>query len=78
MDPGDYLSSILLHDRTTGDTSRACLARATVSETAPCNSDLDGNGHVEIGDLLVLIAQWGPCTAGCEADIDGNGSVEPE
>ena len=76
MDPGDYLSSILLHDRTTGDTSRACLARATVSETAPCNSDLDGNGHVEIGDLLVLIAQWGPCTAGCQADIDGNGSVD--
>ncbi len=36
--------------------------------------DVDGSGIVGMGDLLILLASWGPC-AGCQADLDGDGSV---
>ena len=37
--------------------------------------DIDGNGIVEVGDLLILLANWGPC-AGCQTDLNGDGSVD--
>jgi len=40
--------------------------------------DLDGDGIVGILDLLILLADWGPCPDppdGCPADLDGDGSV---
>ncbi|MHC4588076.1 MAG: right-handed parallel beta-helix repeat-containing protein [Planctomycetota bacterium] len=40
----------------------------------PCPWDLNGNGHVWIVDLLLLLMSWGPCDD-CPADFDGNGSV---
>ncbi len=41
-------------------------------------ADLDGNGSVGIGDLLILLGSWGPCPqppAACPADLDGDGAV---
>jgi hypothetical protein len=40
-----------------------------------CDADLDGNGSVDIDDLLAFISAWGPCTSACPADFDGNGEV---
>ena len=40
-----------------------------------CSADLDGNGSVDIDDLLAFISAWGPCTSACPADFDGNGEV---
>jgi hypothetical protein len=40
-----------------------------------CPSDIDGNGSTDVGDLLAMIGQWGPCS-GCAGDLDGNGSVD--
>ena len=43
--------------------------------------DLDQDGDVDTGDLLVLLAAWGPCPAGatdCVADLDGSGNVGTE
>ncbi len=40
-----------------------------------CPTDIDGNGSTDVGDLLAMIAQWGPCS-GCDGDLDGNGSVD--
>jgi hypothetical protein len=37
--------------------------------------DVDGNTVVDVADLLLLLAQFGPC-AGCQADLDGNGEVD--
>ena len=39
--------------------------------------DLDGDGSVGISDLLILLAEWGPCADcdDCRADIDGNCTV---
>ncbi len=42
-----------------------------------CPWDLDCNGSVGVGDLLMLRAAWGPCPPKefCPADFDGNGNV---
>jgi hypothetical protein len=37
--------------------------------------DLDGDGDVDINDLLQLLAAWGPCP-GCPEDLDGDGDVD--
>ncbi len=37
-------------------------------------ADLDGNGAVDIVDLLLLLAAWGP-NPGHRADLDGDGAV---
>jgi hypothetical protein len=41
---------------------------------APCPWDLDGGGDVGIGDLLALLAAWGPGKSQ-PADFDGDGAV---
>jgi hypothetical protein len=40
-----------------------------------CPADIDGNGAVNVSDLLNLIAVWGDCDA-CPQDINGSGSVD--
>jgi hypothetical protein len=45
------------------------------SIVVPCTAaDLDLSGGVEIGDLLELLANWGPCV-GCDADLTGDDEV---
>ena len=38
--------------------------------------DIDGDGSVGIGDLLALLASWGPCPAPCPEDLNGDGMVD--
>jgi len=40
-----------------------------------CRADLNGDGAVNVSDLLILLAGWGPCQAVCPADVDRDGSV---
>lgn len=42
-----------------------------------CAGDLDGDGHVAVEDLVIVVMAWGDCPAdgACVADLDGNGSV---
>ena len=40
-----------------------------------CASDLDENGDVGFGDLLVLLTSWGKCLPTCAEDLDGDGAV---
>ena len=37
--------------------------------------DIDLDGSVGISDLLILLAQWGPCPPKCFGDLDGDGDV---
>jgi hypothetical protein len=39
-----------------------------------CVADIDGNGTVDVGDLLLLLADFG-CQTDCTADIDNDGQV---
>lgn len=49
---------------------------ATFSATSaePCPTDVNLDGQTDFGDLLHLLAAWGPC-AGCPADLDHDGTV---
>ena len=40
-----------------------------------CPWDLDGDGVVGIGDLLILVGNFGPCDGECPADFDEDGFV---
>jgi len=41
-----------------------------------CVSDLNGNGIVDVTDILSLIAAWGPCSFNCPADFNGDNMVD--
>ena len=47
-----------------------------VAEECPaeCAPDINGDGIVNVSDLLQLIGAWGPCS-GCDEDIDDSGEV---
>jgi len=40
-----------------------------------CIADVDGDEAVGVGDFLLVLAGWGPCSPECPADIDGDGNV---
>jgi hypothetical protein len=40
-----------------------------------CEADLDDNGSIGVGDMLALLAAWGPCAPPCPADFNGDGVV---
>ena len=46
----------------------------------PVPGDVNGDGTVDVNDLLAVIASWGPCKAPCPADIapfpEGDGVVD--
>jgi hypothetical protein len=47
-------------------------------EHVHCAQDIDGDGIVGFGDLLLVLSTWGPCPDPpdpCAGDIDGNGDV---
>ena len=39
-----------------------------------CVADIDGDGEVNVADLLILIGAWGQCPS-CDADLDKDGEV---
>jgi hypothetical protein len=67
-----------------GDAYASAAVPGTASPLAggyvAVTGDLDGDGRVGIGDLLLLLAAWGPCPAAecspaCPADLDRDCTV---
>ena len=52
-----------------------------IARLQPCptdvDGDVDGNGTVDLDDLLSVLSAWGDCPpkAPCPADLDGSGDV---
>lgn len=77
----------LRYELTDGDTARLLMTHLgtspedeqDVQECAPAeeprHGDINGDGAVNVQDLIVLLSSWGSC-AGCPADLDGNGLVD--
>jgi len=40
---------------------------------SPCPSDVDGNGSVDVSDILAIVGAWG--TNDASADVNGDGIV---
>jgi hypothetical protein len=40
--------------------------------TPTCPADLNESGTVDAADLLMLLAEWGPCEGTCLGDLDGD------
>ncbi len=58
-----------------GDSVSVLLNRSNDCIATP--GDLDGDGSVGVVDLLILLANWGPCKEcdNCEADLDSDCTV---
>ncbi len=44
-------------------------------ECEQCAGDVNGDGVVNVTDLVEVIVAWGACTAPCPADLNGDGQV---
>ena len=40
-----------------------------------CEGDVDGDGAVSFGDILMVLNAWGPCGSTCPEDLDADGLV---
>jgi hypothetical protein len=50
-----------------------------ITYDGPGPGDVDGNGEVNVDDLIAVILAWGDCWGGppvCPGDIDGSGQVD--
>jgi hypothetical protein len=50
-----------------------------VPDECECVGDVDGNGVIDVQDLIAVILAWGPCPKppeACPADTDGDGAVD--
>ena len=69
--PGPYL--IRVGSYAANDTGTGTLL-VDGPDDCPCAADVDGDGTVAFGDVIAILAAWGPCPA-CPEDLDGSGDV---
>jgi len=53
----------------------AAIASSSQAQTPPCMTDRDGNGVVDIGDMSIVLLEFGPCVD-CGSDLDASGVVD--
>ena len=52
-----------------------CAITVVTNDTATQVEDIDGDGVVSVGDLLILLADWGTCSC-CPSDVTGDGLID--
>ena len=50
---------------------------ATTLDLTPVavEGDVNGDGVVDVNDILEMLGQWGPCPSGCSGDLNSDGLV---
>ena len=74
LSSGEYVLKIHRSDNASG--SRVFSVGWLFPEQNGVPGDLDGNGVVDVNDLLVIIGAWGICSGDCPADLNGDGVVD--
>ena len=61
-----------------GDDNAWDVAGIAVVRDTLVAGDINGDGTVDLADLLILLSTWGPCAEGapCPADLTGDGEVD--
>jgi hypothetical protein len=67
---GDQLFAGAPNSSGTGASTLRRVLRFSIAPVA----DINGDGNVDVADLLAVIADWG-CTGCCSADVNGDGVV---
>ena len=53
-----------------------CARDACVLDPPDCDNDLNGDGYIDLIELIILISNWGECPGPkCSGDFDGDGIV---
>jgi hypothetical protein len=73
LSPGEYVLKI--HRLDTAGGSRVFSVGWLFPEQDGVPGDLNGDGVVDVNDLLIIIAGWGACAGDCPADLNGDGVV---
>jgi hypothetical protein len=73
--PGQTAHLLLSAEAATVESSLQIDAQFIFVGEAANPGDVNGDGVVNVTDLLAVIAQWGPCSGKCNADLDGDGHV---
>jgi hypothetical protein len=73
LSPGQYVLKIHRQDQAGG--ARVFGVGWLFPEQIGVPGDLNGDGVVDVNDLLIIIADWGPCSGECPADLNGDGVV---
>ncbi len=82
LEPGEYTirveSAIAIDGVVPPDANAGATFEFDMQLTpTPFPGDLNGDGIVDVSDLLILLAAWGPCDdeRDCPADLNGDGTV---
>ena len=71
--PGEYVLEVRRVDGSSS--SRVFSVAWLLPEETGIPGDVNGDGVVDVSDILMVIVAWGPC-ADCAEDINGDGSVD--
>jgi hypothetical protein len=76
LEPGDYVLEVRRVDGlTSAPTWDVAVAWRFPAPAAGPAADVNGDGAVDVDDLVLVILSWGPCPC-CPADVDGKGAVD--
>lgn len=70
------LFMLIINSQHSRDTLASSLPGGLLAgEPEACQADLNGDGTIDVFDLLLVLESWGPCPA-CPADLTNTGAVD--